>query len=136
MHYLLATLPSMAVLPISARSKILDRGNAHLISFQNSVSMHVAFCFCSLMSVIYFGTYQHLWAFDFSSRWKSCVSTTHDCNVSFRCLIPVRIICCATHVFLLLCLCSVIHCPQQCVVHPFASLFVHIFQKVDQTYQL
>lgn len=96
-YYLLAKLPSVTVLPVSAKSKILGRGNARWISFQNSIIIHVAFCFCTLMSVFYFGTCQHLGAFDFSSRWKSCVSTAHDCNVSFRYLIPLRIICCSTH---------------------------------------
>jgi hypothetical protein len=68
----------MAVLPVSAKSKILGRGYARRISFQNSISIHVAFYLCTLMCVISFGTYQHLWDFDLSSHWKSCVSTTHD----------------------------------------------------------
>lgn len=128
-HCVLAKMPSVAVLPVSVKFKILGRGNARWISFQNSVSIHVTFCFCTLMSVIYFGTCQHLWAFDFSSQWKSCVSTTHDCNVSFTYTSENNLLF-HTQVFLLLWLCSVTQHPQQCVVHPVASLFVHKFQKL------
>lgn len=48
---------------------------------------------------IYFVTCGHLWFFFFcfSNHWKSRVSTTHDCKVSFRYLLPGRTLCCFTH---------------------------------------
>lgn len=75
-HFLLAKLPSVAVLPVSAEPKVLGRGNAYRISFKNSLSICVTFCFCSLMSVTYFGTSQHLWVFGFPSHWKSRLHNT------------------------------------------------------------